>query len=160
MAIIEIRDPALEQEKIPQRVQASVEHRLAQGGYGPDPARLGPESLRSTPVEAPELSVSEFPGLDEALLSLAAHTSLSETQFTSGVPVIGPVIVVVRRWWNWMSTKWYVLPILHQQSHINAHVSIILDNLAHWQLFNATALAQLQARVIELEARLEKLEKR
>lgn len=159
MTIIEIRDPALEPEKILHQVQARIEHRMTQGGYGPNPAQLGPASLRSPLDTSAETPLSEFPGLDEALVTLAAKTTLSETRFTSSVPVIGPLIVIVRGWWNWMSTKWYVLPILQQQSHVNARVSLILDSLAQWQVLNASAVAHLQARVTDLEARLEKLEK-
>lgn len=160
MTIIEIRDPALAPEKILHQVRARIEHRMAQGGYGPDPAHLGPEALRAMPAPSAESPLSEFPGLDEALFHLASNTALSEPRFTSGVPVIGPLIVGVRRWWNWMSTKWYVLPILQQQSQINAQVSTVLEGLAQWHMLNAAILTQLQARVADLEARLERLEQR
>lgn len=160
MPMIEIRDPALDQGAIRQQLQSSIDRRLAMGGYGPNPALLGPESLRSPLVIPTDASESEFSALDEALLSLATHTELSETHFTSNVPMLGPFIVAVRRWWNWMSTKWYVLPVLQQQSQINARMSLILDSLAHWQTLNTKSLARLQARVTELETRLEKLENR
>jgi hypothetical protein len=45
---------------------------------------------------------------------------LLEPRFVSTTPVVGTALVSVRRFWNWMSTKWYLRPILRQQSEFNA----------------------------------------
>lgn len=54
--------------------------------------------------------------------SLRRYQHLVEPQFTSSLPTIGPVLVRVRRAWNWMSTKWYVRPIVEQQNAFNETV--------------------------------------
>ncbi len=52
-----------------------------------------------------------------------------EQPFTSSLPVLGPVIVTMRRAWNWMSTKWYVRPILDQQIAFNLTVVQIITEM-------------------------------
>ncbi len=56
--------------------------------------------------------------------------TLREPRFTSQVPVFGPLIVAIRRFWNWMSTKWYIQPILEQQNRFNQQLVESLDALA------------------------------
>jgi hypothetical protein len=58
--------------------------------------------------------------MDDLTTRLDQAARLREPAFTSGAPVIGPLIVRARRAWNWMSTKWYVRPVLDQQSQFNA----------------------------------------
>jgi hypothetical protein len=158
--VIEIRDPEIDQEAIRRRVQAQIAQRLAAGGYGPDPATLGPRSLRQLGTEKPGAWPIEFPGLNQALIELIADSSLHEPTFTSSVPLVGPAIVIVRRLWNWMSTKWYVRPLIWQQSTINERISAIISKVAQWQEIDAQRLAELEARVGELEARLAEWESR
>jgi hypothetical protein len=82
---------------------------------------------------------------DDNMQRLAALQTLHESPFTSGVPVLGPVIVWFRTLWNNVATRWYVRPLIHQQS-----------------LFNAAVMAQLQAQAEALQAinvRLEFCEK-
>ena len=158
--VIEIRDPAIDQEEIRQRMRTQIAQRLAAGGYGPDPATLGPESLR--PGHASERKLIEtpaaFPNLNRTLIDLIARSHLYEPQFTSPTPVIGPLIVAVRRWWNWMSTKWYVLPLLRQQSEVNARNASIISQIVQWQEIVAQRQTELEARVAKLEDRLVALE--
>lgn len=56
--------------------------------------------------------------------------TLREPRFSSRLPVIGPLIVALRRFWNWLSTKWYVQPILQQQNQFNEGLVRSLDELA------------------------------
>jgi len=161
---IEIRDPELDSEAILQRLEAQMAQRRAEGAYGRSPALMGPESLRPGRFDRPpeEPAIIRFPGLDRNLIDLVAHARLQEPQFTSSVPVLGPFIIAVRRFWNWMSTKWYVRPVLHQQSKVNVDVGMIISSLLHWQeisaQISAQRLADLQAQVSQLEARLTALE--
>jgi hypothetical protein len=97
---------------------------------------------------------ARFPGLNESLAELFAAGYLREPDFTSRVPVAGGLVVAVRRMWNWMSTKWYVRPILGQQSDVNAHTARLLSDLAQWQQMQARHVLELEARVAELESRL------
>jgi len=95
-----------------------------------------------------------------AALDLAAHGALHEPQFTSSVPLLGPLIVLLRRAWNWMSTRWYVLPLIWQQTAVNQKTSAVVGELVQWQEINMQHLAELEARVQELEARLARYESR
>ncbi len=153
--VIEIRDPALDGEAIVQKVRQQVAQRRIQDAYGPDPASLGPEVLRPERYDtARKLDLPGFPSLLGALVALISEGHLREPAFSSNAPLVGPIIVWVRRFWNWMSTKWYVRPILQQQSDVNTRVASIIGDLVQWHELDADRLRQLEKRVAELEDRL------
>lgn len=160
-SVIEIRDPALDREAIVQRLQGQISQRQAAGAC-PNLATLGPQSLRPTPPDEPATTgvVTTFPGLDRAVNDLVTHSRLHEPQFVSRIPLLGALIVAVRRAWNWMSTRWYVLPVLWQQSEINVQTSLTISEVARWQSITAQCLAELQTRVREIEDRLDRLEQK
>jgi len=76
---------------------------------------------------SPENRLERLNALSDELNALR---TLPEPRFTSRVPLLGPLVVAVRRLWNWMSTKWYVQPILEQQNRFNEQVVRSLDELA------------------------------
>jgi hypothetical protein len=158
---IEIHDPKLDAAALARRVTEGVAQRRAEGAYSPDVATIGPESLRpGWHTLSDESASAEFPGLAESLAELIARGPLHEPDFASQAPVVGPLIVAVRRLWNWMSTKWYVRPILGQQSDVNVRTARLLSDLAQWQAMEGQRLRELEARLAELEARLEAGSKR
>jgi hypothetical protein len=59
------------------------------------------------------------PVLPESLVQLELLGRLVEPRFVAVTPVVGPLIVRLRQLWNWMSTRWYVGPVLEQQSEFN-----------------------------------------
>jgi len=154
---LEIRDPEVDTAALALRLAKGVSRRRKAGAYGSDVATVGPESLhlgRDMPMKG---SVpAEFPGLHESVVELIACGHLHEPDFTSRAPIVGRLIVAVRRLWNWVSTKWYVRPILAQQSDVNARTACLLNDLAQWQQMQAQRVLELEARVAELAARLEK----
>lgn len=89
--------------------------------------------------------------IQEHLRDLESRAWIRETEFQSQVPVIGRMIVAIRNFWNWMSTKWYILPILQQQNSFNAAVVQMIRDL--WNCNN-----MLLAAVSSLQSRIEKLE--
>jgi uncharacterized protein YceH (UPF0502 family) len=101
-----------------------------------------------------------MPGLRQAVADLITQGRLREPDFESGAPLFGELIVAIRRMWNWMSTKWYVRPILLQQTDVNARTIRIISDLMHWHALDAHRLSQLEKRVAELEARLARLQAR
>jgi len=64
----------------------------------------------------------------------AAH-ALQERPFTSEVPVFGRLIAAVRSLWNSVSTKWYVRPLVQQQTVFNirtlVYLRILQEQLDH-----------------------------
>jgi hypothetical protein len=44
---------------------------------------------------------------------------LQEQPFYSDKPLVGPLIVWFRTLWNNVATRWYVIPIMQQQTEIN-----------------------------------------
>ncbi len=153
---IEIRDPGMDAAAFYRRIEAQVAQRRAKGSYAEALARLAalPE------VAAPTPGRSEFPGLRDAVIELSLNSSLEEPTFQSSAPIVGPLVVAVRRGWNWMSTKWYVLPIIRRQSLVNAEVSSVIGQMAQWAELKARQTEELRSRVAELEARVAELERR
>ncbi len=98
--------------------------------------------------------------------TLCAKANVVEQPFTSTMPLLGPAVVRVRELWNWMSTKWYVRPLVHQQNEFNVGVVSslqILDQsirtLKTWMLERTTDGIQRHREQLLLDARLERIEK-
>ena len=87
----------------------------------------------------------ELGALPDRFSALGLMGRLSEPRFVSSAPVVAPLIVHFRRLWNWMSTRWYVRPIVEQQSEFNR---LAADSL---QQLDATVRA-LGSKVAEAEA--------
>ena len=119
--------------------------RKAHREWAPDHSQTSPATL--TPL-------TDLNSLGEQVADVRSRQVVSERPFSSNLPILGRLIVRVRSVWNWMSTKWYVHPLIWQQSMINARLSMIICEMAQWQEINVLHLAELQARIDELEARL------
>lgn len=84
---------------------------------------------------------------NDAWKELRARQELQEHRFQSRVPILGPLIVVLRSLWNSVATKWYVRPLLVQQSIFNR---LLVDRLVA-----QTRAAEAQTnRLNEIEAQL------
>jgi len=155
LPVIEIRDPALDGQAIARLVQQQAVQRQAESAQALKWAALVPDPLQpGSAAPGRAVSVADFPGLRDSIAELITRANLHEPDFRSDAPLIGPVIVAVRRLWNWMSTKWYVRPILWQQSDMNIRTVRAISDVAHWHELDTHRLLQLEARVAELEARL------
>jgi hypothetical protein len=152
--LIEIHDPAIAAEKIRQQIEQLVAQRQAENAYDPDVAYTGPEKLRHI-IPEPVISPSDRSTvLSEAMMDLLMTGILEEPRFTSETPILGPLIIAFRRLWNWMSTKWYVLPLIWQQNNINLQTMFLLTELIKFHEVSAQKLAALEAKVESLETRL------
>ena len=150
--ILLIRDPALDRAAILDRVRQAIQHRQASGGYGDDVTLLGPEALRPA-LPANDVTGEVYAFLlhsQAALDELTASASLQEPQFHSSVPLVGQLIVAVRRFWNWMSAKWYVRGWMSQQMDFNTQMVDLVSKLLQMQESN-------ERRIHELELELESL---
>jgi hypothetical protein len=144
-----INDPALDRPAILDRVRQAIRRRMSDGGYGPDVTSLGPETLRPTPPEDQRADRSDaLLRLQIAFDELALKSHLREPKFHSEVPLLGSLIVAVRRFWNWMSAKWYVRGWMAQQVDWNARMVNVVNELIEMQEAN-------EQRIHELELALE-----
>ena len=157
--VIEIRDPALDGPAIARSVREQAAWRGVQDAEFVDRAALAPKPLHPDIATPGSEATVDFPGLRESLAELIGRSKLDEPSFQSAVPILGPIIVAVRRAWNWMSTKWYVRPIMAQQSDINTRSARAVSDLAQWHELDARRLEHLETRLAELEARLARMEK-
>lgn len=113
---------------------------------------------------------------------------LHEQPFHSNKPLVGRLLVWFRTLWNNVATRWYVIPIIQQQTDINhrlwAEITSLREELSDIEIASlreelsgeqeirhvldkemvttrrdqAAALYSLQAEVARLRARLEKAE--
>ncbi len=146
---LEIRDPALNAAGLIRRIAEQVSRRRAEGLY-PSADKLRAAWPQTAPGSKAALIDDDY--IFRLLKDLTVDSYLQEVQFTSTAPVVGPVIVAVRRAWNWMSTRWYVLPLFKQQSRYNEQVIISMYRLLQ-------SNRALQAQVDELQQRLTNLER-
>lgn len=143
-----IRDPALDREAILDRIRQAIRLRLNAGGYGPDVTSLGPEALRRGPLESEETDPSEaLLRLQVAFDALMLQSPLREPRFRSQVPLLGPLIVAVRRFWNWMSAKWYVRGWMAQQADWNNRMVDLVTELLKVQERNERRIRELELQV-------------
>jgi hypothetical protein len=147
-----IRDAELDRPAIVNRVRQAIQRRQAAGGYGPDVTRLGPEALHPTPFEgdAKDQALDSLLRLQSTLDDLAAKSHLREPDFHSSVPLVGPLIVAVRRFWNWMSAKWYVRGWMIQQAAFNAQTVDAMEELLRIQESNEQRIHELELQVQRL----------
>lgn len=158
MPIIEIGDPDIDAAELNRRIAAQVEARREQGAYRDAVAEVGPAALlpcddavAGNTAVGEDRARSPSAALDAQLVDLMVDAGLQEPRFTSDVPVFGPLIVGFRRLWNWMSTKWYVLPLMWAQSDLNARYSVLLSHLFKRQQDSAKTISELESRISELE---------
>jgi hypothetical protein len=83
-----------------------------------------PTGLNATPSSSP----------------LRGRARVEPRPFSSTAPMVGPAVARLRAAWNWMSTRWYLAPILEQQNAFNAEVVETLERIEH-------RLAALERRV-------------
>lgn len=104
----------------------------------PLPPRATPEvppppsltSFQPPQEELPDLAALEemaaqpasLSSLDHSLAHLEGDYQLREHQFHSNIPFLGGLIARFRSLINSISTRWYVLPVLTQQSQFNQHI--------------------------------------
>lgn len=140
-----IRDPDIDVEALMTRVRENVARRQSEGAYREDLDAIAEEVFAEVANVAAATPAATGFDLDATLAEVNTRWMVREAPFTSQAPYIGPVIVAVRNFWNWMSTKWYVRAILQQQVGFNGLVAraLIDGHAAHGTL--AAEVRQLEA---------------
>jgi GT2 family glycosyltransferase len=90
-------------------------------------------------------------GIADGVSTLAAKRHITEVPFTSGAPIVGPLIIKIRQLWNWMSTAWYVRPLIQQQNDFNTVAAEVLGTMA-------SAIENTQGAIMGLDQRASTLE--
>jgi len=159
-SVLEIHDPEVDAQAVLQRVAEGVAQRREAGAYGPDPALLGPDSLRlpSSPGSESTETYLDFQAIHQALAEMTSQARLQELTFTSQVPVIGRLLIALRKAWSWMAARWIERHMIEQQSVFNAAAVQFSGELVHWQDANLWRLRQLEEQVHAQELRLSGLE--
>jgi hypothetical protein len=152
--IIEINDPGLDKEFIYQQINT----RLSQRSQLIDLEKVGPESLYPREDEADDPLSASFPSLHESIVDLMMTHRLEEAKFQSDAPLVGPLIVAFRRVWNWMSTKWYVIPLIQQQSRLNSKMVVLMMQMIEWQAQKDQQIVALKDRISLLESQVQEPE--
>jgi len=145
---LEIRDPSLNSADILRRIESQISRRRAENKY-PAVDELQAAWLPLVPDTASVRIDDDY--IFQLLKELTVDSYLQEVRFSSSVPMVGWLIVAIRRAWNWMSTRWYVLPVLKQQTRYNEQVIISMYRLLQSNL-------ALQQQIDELRQQLSKLE--
>lgn len=92
----------------------------------------------------PEVHPPEFDALRE-------KGRLQEQPFTSSAPVVGGLIAWFREAWNSVSTKWYVRPMLAQQTEFNLMVADYLEESVRPVREALPVLEELDRRLLALD---------
>jgi cellulose synthase/poly-beta-1,6-N-acetylglucosamine synthase-like glycosyltransferase len=110
-----------------------------------------------------DVHMPDYSELDHALDDLDKRRRLHERPFTSRAPLVGGLVARLRGAFNSIATRWYVLPIMEQQSAFNAGVVQTLRALARQadaqESVGAASQGILTKRLQALEERLERIEK-
>src|SRR5438128_11447223 len=76
--------------------------------------------------QSQQVLLEQIDRLVSDLANARALAIIQEQPFSSQVPVFGKAIVLARNAWNWMSTKWWVRPIVVQQNNFNLELVNLL----------------------------------
>jgi hypothetical protein len=158
--IIEIRDPQIDVDALMARIRENVARRRREGAYTEDLDVIAEEVFAGAMAGQVTSFIAggDVHNLAASMAELNARWMVREVPFASNVPVFGPLIVVVRNAWNWMSTKWYVRPILHQLVGFNALVVRALNDSVAIQQGLTEEVRQLRAEAAALRKEIERLQ--
>ena len=107
-----------------------------EAGWAQAQPSIGPEEAASlTDVDLDHQREATW-ARAQSLIELEAAQIIRERPFVSKVPVLGRFIVAVRDLWNSVATKWYVRPLIQQQTDFNIQVVRYLAQIE--QLYQTT----------------------
>jgi hypothetical protein len=152
-ADIELADSELTTEEIRERIALKVMQRTAAGGYGPDPLRAGPETLKADSIApaARQSSVVDGPtGAERAFAELAAKARLQEFTFESKIPLLGRLVAGWRRAWSAVAARWLARDLIAQQTAFNQASVAFARELLRQQEADGQRLRDLEDQVREL----------
>ena len=85
---------------------------------------------------------------------LVTKSQVIEKPFVSETAVIGGLIAHFREWWNSISTKWYVRPLLQQQNEFNRLVVHTIQEHDEWLIAQDHEQTDHNRKIAELTVQL------
>ena len=99
---------------------------------------------------------------DRRLAEMQGGWQIRERPFTSRAPLVGPLLARFREAWNNIATRWYVQPMIQQQSEFNLAVLRTVQALARrveaQEIGAATTRSMLGQRLADVEERISRVE--
>lgn len=138
---LEAEDRARRVSEMLQQIRAGVRQRQAERA-----ANLSARQVN-------ERQSDQWSPIADRFADLQARAVVVEKPFISHMPVLGPLIAFVRRTWNSVATRWFVLPMVQQQNEFN---QLVVDALRR----SLTASAQLGSRLEDVDARMQEADAR
>jgi GT2 family glycosyltransferase len=87
--------------------------------------------------------------------AISLNQSLSEFEFRSPVPVLGPLIAGARRWWYNVAARWAVGHLARQQEAINRQVALLQERQEAMNRVYVHSIVALSGEVARLAAEAE-----
>jgi hypothetical protein len=82
---------------------------------------------------------------------LERQTKVTELNFTSSAPIIGPLVAAFRRGWNNIAARWVLRHYAGQQLEFQRTLTGLLREMQHTQAVMQQQLTEANARLISLE---------
>ena len=90
------------------------------------------------------MTADEF---NQQIATLQAAMQTQEYAFDSQVPILGKGIQAFRKWWNNISTRWYVKDYARQQVQFQNHLIQLLQDM---HLYHQARQSHLEQRIVQL----------
>jgi hypothetical protein len=97
--------------------------------------------------------------LNRQLSELQAKALVQERPFVSSVPIFGQLLSFIRRMWNNMAARWYVLRIIQQQNAFNQAAVQMMSGLALTQIRLETRMNEMNDRMIEMRQYIDEIKR-
>jgi hypothetical protein len=124
-----------------------------------------PHDSSAAEPQSQQVLLEQIDRLISDLTNARALAIIREQPFSSHVPVFGKAIVLVRNAWNWMSTKWWVRPIVVQQNNFNLELVNLLHSSLQAMRVSALTINRLsalttiqQAEILRLQSEIRDLQ--
>ena len=88
---------------------------------------------------------------DQLIAHLEQQTKVSEFDFASSVPIVGPLVAAFRRGWNNVSTRWVMQHYAKQQLEFQHTLIGLLHEMQHTQTLMEQKFDEIHTRFVNLE---------
>jgi hypothetical protein len=97
--------------------------------------------------------------LNKQISELQAKSLVQERPFVSSIPILGWLISFIRRVWNNVAARWYVLRILQQQNAFNQAAVQMIASSALTQIRLETRVDEMNDRMIAMRQYVDEIKR-